>query len=227
MSVGSSSMAAVMIASVSLMGIAALAGLTRNFAPFVDELLPTTGCTIGMPRLITVLDPVEDDLRRLHGRASLGLHPMSDLLSRVRLPTFSDRFRVLFFMPTCRLGAPNITSGQQATCSPYAFGLSVFPLPVSGSGYKAGDNLTMNPRTGLNCPIYPVLSVKAVDATGALISLVIFNPGMCLVFPTTGTYSFSGGSGTGYSMPAGKNGVRWSIDFAKVPAVLDTPRCQP
>jgi hypothetical protein len=119
-------------------------------------------------------------------------------------------------MPTCKIGAPNIASGQQATCSPYAFGLSAFPLSASGTGYKVGDILTMNRRAGLNCPILPALKVQTVDSTGVITDLASFNAGMCLAFPSTGIYSFSGGSGTGYSTPAGQHGLRWFIAFAKV-----------
>jgi len=131
-------------------GYCALGRLTRNFAPFVDELLPRQACTIGNAPVDYGPGPGPRTTSDGSTAApSLGLHPMSDLLSRFGCRHFSDRFRVLFFHADLQARRTEyFTSGQQATCSPYAFGLSVFPLPVSGSGYKAGDNLTMNPRTG-------------------------------------------------------------------------------
>ena len=217
MSVGSTRVVLAIIASVSLVGIAAFAGLTRNIAPLVDEVLPWMAS-------IARNAPVDYGPGPGRGRPHKSARPYlprspydggpvaSGSISDISL---SDQGSY-FFMPTCKIGAPDIASGQQATCSPYAFGLSAFPLSASGTGYKVGDILTMNPRAGLNCPILPALKVQTVDSTGVITGLASFNAGMCLVFPSTGIYSFSGGSGTGYSTPAGQNGLRWFIAFAKV-----------
>jgi hypothetical protein len=217
MYVGSTRVVALVVASASLMGIGAFAGLTQNVVPLVDEVLARTA-------LIARNAPVDYGPGPGRGRPHLAARPHP---SRSRYDTgsvaagsvtgiwLSDRGSY-FFMPSCQIGPPNSPSGQQALCSPYAFGLSAFPLSVSGTGYKVGEALTMNPTTGLNCPILPALKIQSVDATGAVTGLTSLNAGMCLTFPTTGTFSFSGGSGTGYVAPAGKNGIRWYVAFAKV-----------
>jgi hypothetical protein len=74
----------------------------------------------------------------------------------------------------------------------------------------------MNPGPGLNCPFYPIVMVKAVDASGEITDVGNYNGGMCFAFPTSGYYTFSGGTGTGYTVPAGQNGVRWYIPYASV-----------
>lgn len=196
-----------------LMAATAVAGLTRNIKPFVDEWIP---------RIAMLGRHVPVDYGAGPGRG----RPRPPLLKgyQAAAPTQSGSVTGItlsnrgsyYFMPTCTIAPPNIASGQQATCHPYAFGLSAFPLSNSGTGYKVNDVLVMDARTGLNCPIYPALSVKAVDTTGKITMLAEYNAGMCLTVPSVGTYSFSGGAGTGYTTPAGAAGIRWSIAYAKV-----------
>ncbi len=216
MRVGSSGVAWVIIASGSLLGIVALAGSTQTFAPMVDELLSTTGTDYRHAPVDYGPGPGRGRPKAVRQRVQSAPAGSGLLISGTVADVWVADSGSYFFRPNCKLGLPDIALGQQATCRPYAFGLSAFPLSVSGPGYKTSENLTMNPMVGLNCPIYPALSITGVDANGVITGLAVLNAGMCLAFPAAGIYSFSGGSGAGYSMPAGKGGIRWSIEFAKV-----------
>jgi hypothetical protein len=120
--------------------------------------------------------------------------------------------------PSCAIGAPTLTGGTQATCSAFGFGVVMWRLPTStaGSGYSVNDLLTMNAMPGLNCVTYPVIRVTGISATGGITELATYNWGFCTSFPTTGIYTFNGGTGAGYTTPTGTNGIRWQILYAAV-----------
>ncbi len=195
----------------SVLAAASLAGLTRNVEPLVDEVFAAARRA-----------PVDYGPGPGRGRPASAAKTRTGRIPYTAAPAGSVTDIWLsdpgsyFVAPTCTLGPPDTATGQQAACGPYAFGISTAPPSMPGSGYKAGDVLTMKPRIGLNCPIYPALSVKSVDAAGGITALQILNPGMCLAFPQGGAFSFSGGTGTGFSPPAGRNGIHWYVQFAKV-----------
>lgn len=120
--------------------------------------------------------------------------------------------------PSCAIGSPNIAGGQQAACSVYAFGVNTFALNNStpGVSYRVNDLLTMNPMAGLTCLNYPIIRVSSVSGNGAITGVIGASSGVCSTFPTTGTYTFSGGSGSGYTTPAGLNGLLWAVSFVAV-----------
>ena len=121
-----------------------------------------------------------------------------------------------FFAPTCTIGPPDVPGGQQATCAASLYALTFFSLGPSGTGYKAGDALTMMPMPGLTCGFYPLIFVKTVDPNGVVTSVNSNTGGLCSSFPTSGTYTFSGGSGTGYTIPAGPKGARWRVAYPSI-----------
>jgi len=201
----------------SLTVVATFGGLMRNAPPIVDEWLPRfaeialhapvdygPGPGRGRPRTA----PSVPAARTAYGSPSISAGSVTGI-TLTRLGSY-------IFMPTCKLGAPNMASGQQATCNVYSYGLAYlpYPAPISGTGYKVGDMLIMSPIQGLNCPFYPRMVVKAVDASGEITAVGGYTAGICFSFPTGSTYHFSGGAGSDYTLPVGS--VRWYVEFATV-----------
>jgi hypothetical protein len=119
--------------------------------------------------------------------------------------------------PGCAIDPPALAGGVQATCTPSAFAVSVWPLAgaTPGSRYLANDILTMT-APGLTCGIYPMVRVTSLGSNGAVKGVTQITAGLCSGFPTTGSYTFTGGAGSGFSIPTGNNGIHWQIIFTGV-----------
>jgi hypothetical protein len=118
--------------------------------------------------------------------------------------------------PTCTISAPTVVGGKQAYCTVTALAAMPQATPnfTPGGGYLVGDTLTMNPMSGMTCSIFPTVTVTAVDSQGGITAVSPLTAGVCSAIPSTGAYSFSGGKGSGYTMPTGPLGLLWRALFA-------------
>lgn len=74
--------------------------------------------------------------------------------------------------------------------------VTLIAVAAAGSGYRAGDLITL---TGGTMPSAPTARVQAVDAQGGVLSLLAFNSGVATAKPSS-PVSTAGGSGTGLTV---------------------------